>query len=848
MFPLLIALSLFLVCTSSATAQRVAGEVRVVFESHPRVGTPTTWRYATNDLPFNVLFFFGYDATRGPLPRRCLLDPLACWKRFIGPATWFGSFTSELSYGFRVPGDISPLPFFVVALDSSTLKFAPSPVETLVIDVPFRHVTIDAQNPADAACKTLGDIDGDGFTDALAASANHGQGVFWYEWKAGFKKHRLAAGDFAVDMQVADIDRDGDNDVVIPSLTTQRVMWYENPRPSGDPRRGLWKAHSIGMTALAHDVEVGDVDRDGDVDVVVREKQAANAATVLFLQQSPSSFKRIVVHTSRGEGTALGDIDGDGDLDLAHNGFWVEMPQDPAAGGFKIHTIDPSWPWDVGVTIADINADGKTDVLLAPAESANGRLMWYESASPKTGPWKGHLIDSGVSYAHTFKTGDIDNDGDLDVVIAEMHQSQKDRVAVYFNHGLGFTRQVVATTGSHNLRVADIGSDGDLDIFGANWNNNSPTKGRIEYWENLLDGYKRPKLPVDRWARRVIDARKPWQTVFVDAVDLNGDRKPDVVTGGHWYQNPGKASGNWVRRSFGGSLFNMAAVSDFDGDGDMDVLGTDGKVLGSAFSWARNDGSGGFTLFGNLPRGHGDFLQGVAVSQFARGGGSPCQIALSWHVTTKGVQMLDVPKDPASGTWRWHSINGVSQDEALSVGDIDRDGDSDLLLGTKWLRNNGSSWTAHTLNQTAGSPDRNRLADINGDGRLDAVVGFEAISSTERVAWYEQPTSPTGAWAEHVIARIVGPMSLDVADLDNDGDLDVVAGEHNLRDPQKARVLLFENVDRRGGLWRTHVVGTGDEHHDGTRLVDIDMDGDVDIVSIGWKNGRVLVYENLAIR
>jgi hypothetical protein len=168
------------------------------------------------------------------------------------------------------------------------------------------------------------------------------------------------------------------------------------------------------------------------------------------------------------------------------------------------------------------------------------------------------------------------------------------------------------------------------------------------------------------------------------------------------------------------------------------------------------------------------------------------------------------------------------------------------LLGTKWLRSDGTSWISHTLNSTEGDPDRNRLADINGDGRLDAVVGFEAISTLGKLAWYEQGSSATSSWSEHVITNVIGPMSLDVIDMDDDDDLDVVVGEHNLEEPSSAKLYVFENTDGVGGSWTGHVVYTGDEHHNGAQVVDIDGDGDLDVISIGWGHDQLLLYENKA--
>jgi hypothetical protein len=83
--------------------------------------------------------------------------------------------------------------------------------------------------------------------------------------------------------------------------------------------------------------------------------------------------------------------------------------------------------------------------------------------------------------------------------------------------------------------------------------------------------------------------------------------------------------------------------------------------------------------------------------------------------------------------------------------------------------------------------------------------------------------------------------------MDADGDLDVIAGEHDLSNPTNAGLWVFENADGVGGTWTPHEVYIGDEHHDGAQVVDIDADGDLDILSIGWGHDRVLLYENLAL-
>ena len=252
----------------------------------------------------------------------------------------------------------------------------------------FKHVVIDATNPSDPHCKTLGDIDGDGQLDALAASSTGG-GMYWYEYPAWTKHTIRASGSWTTDMQAGDVDNDGDLDVVIPNGSG--LQWYENPRPGEDPRTATWTVHLVGSDgADNHDVELGDVDGDGALDIVTRKKQGG--ATYLWKQLSPTSWTQITVSNTDGEGTALADMDEDDDLDVVHNGFWVEQVD---LTTWVEHTIASNWSPDVGVVVVDINDDGDLDVVLAPSESS-GRFSWYETADPINGPWTEHVIDPTV--------------------------------------------------------------------------------------------------------------------------------------------------------------------------------------------------------------------------------------------------------------------------------------------------------------------------------------------------------------------------------------------------------------------------------------------------------------------
>lgn len=455
-------------------------------------------------------------------------------------------------------------------------------------------------------------------------------------------------------------------------------------------------------------------------------------------------------------------------------------------------------------------------------------------------------------------------DGRVDIVTAEMNQGEGDNpVSVYLNTPSGWQQQIVSYGGGHSLRLVDIDKDLDLDLVGTNWQ----IKGYQGHYPVMLWRNQSAPGSHNHWARHVIDDDRPGQATFIHGADLDGDGFRDLVTGGYWYRNPGTAGGDWDRHSIGELATDAALLADFDGDGDTDILATgwrgynekpslpekirrhlDADALpfgnyGSRLVWAENDGAGGFTVHSNIQQAHGDYLQGVAVMPGADG--LSRQILLSWHQEGVGLQRVTVPARVGEDLWRWSLVSLVSQAEALSVTDLDGDGRHEVVLGTIFLQSGSDGqWHPVVVDGTRQKPDRNRVADINGDGRKDILVGFEAVSHSGDLAWYEQPPSPEQTWARHLITTVTGPMSLDVADLDGDGDPDVVVGEHNLEHPEQARLIWFENIGE-GKHWLGHLVSTGDEHHDGAQVMDIDNDGDLDLVSIGWGHGKVLVYERM---
>mgnify|MGYP001823171547 CR=1 FL=1 len=706
---------------------------------------------------------------------------------------------------------------------------------------PFTYEEVDR---AAAGRVAIGDIDGDGRNDIALHTWT--EGIAWYrypDWERREIVSDIAKG--GDEIQLADIDRDGDLDLVGVWETNSDIYWYENPGSSAGAPAASWKITLVGKGGKElKDLSVIDLDGDGRLDTVSRHHDAIK----IHFQESPDDWVQRTIDITEREGMAVGDLDSDGDADIVLNGYWLEHPADPRGDPWVRHDIDSLWfemqggGWrDNGarVVIADLDADGREDVVLSASERRNEDwpIAWYRQTPAQDGTisWEQSVVGY-LPNAHTLQVADFDLDGDLDVLACRLRDSDFLPAYIFYNENGEWRRVQILEGGCYSGKVGDIDDDGDMDFISSRTWADPPVY-------ILRNTRRSPDQTGDLKMKRVQLDVLPERAMFVEPGDIDGDGALDLVAGEAWWRNPGTPEGEWKPTRFGAPLNSAIAVRDFDQDGDLDVLGTQGRgaEANHRFAWAQNDGQGGFEVFTNVDSpGAGDFLQGRAIADF----GSGTEVILSWHAGGGGLHALRVPADPANGVWTARKLSPTTQDEDLSAGDIDRDGDTDLLLGTIWLRNEAPGWTAFKIGEVSeGLPDRNSLADIDLDGDLDAVVSLE---NGREVYWFEAPPDPTAPWAQHSVAVVDGQgFSMDVADMDGDGDTDILVGEHRGREDN--RVLLLENRDK-GRAWTVLEIDRGSkdiiDHHNGTQAVDIDGDGDPDVVSIGWYNPKLWLYEN----
>ena len=328
---------------------------------------------------------------------------------------------------------------------------------------------------------------------------------------------------FGGDIDVGDMNNDGFLDIIVPESDNAngpgRVSWFENP---GGNLGGTWIEHVIGTwtgspdDSVAHlaEVAVGDIDGDGWLDVVTRD--VSHGCFIFLRNHSGTGWQtRRFLATNPREGLMLWNPDGDGDLDILINGVWFETPADPLNGFYIQHTISAPWypannsdvsiaDYACKVDVGDFNGDGRVDVVItngekllndpSTASKPKGVRLYLSPPDPVNGTWTEVILDPGHYSWQSLQIGDIDRDGDLDIVsgISQVGvENAPAYIVAFLNDGSGtnFATQTIDTGKDnfnsdvyvYNATLADADGDGDLDLFAPdNWNS-----GPIRYYKNM---------------------------------------------------------------------------------------------------------------------------------------------------------------------------------------------------------------------------------------------------------------------------------------------------------------------------------------------------------------------------
>ena len=645
------------------------------------------------------------------------------------------------------------------------------------------------------------DVDGDGDLDVvLARQLIQGQyRAGWLENQGGtFAPIAALSGSVisSFSIEVADFDGDGDMDIA-GSFTSGPRPWYRNTGGS------FTLVLLPGNGGVLREPLAVDLDGDGDNDLVYAPPSGAAELLIYENVGGPAQFQIAFEGMPSANNLIAIDADLDGDLDLV--GVWAnvlsaELPaliNDGAFGFDQVVKLTPNAaPPTFELHTGDLNGDGITDLVLGSLSNRVSYLLGDTAGTPTAFEPVPVTALGSLRRIQGALPADVDGDGDTDLIVA------RHRRVPFLSRNLGASlllAPAAADVGPDtNFTVEDaldVDGDGVVDIVGVRPNEN------IVWGRGRGDGsFEDPALI----------AMKPWLYADYALADFEGDGDLDLTL-------PGIAGDAWVvMEQTAPGVFAAAralpdpgpdrrteavAVGDVTGDGLLDLVqGAADKrsVLGNST----------LTVFRGL--GGGTF-DPVPVDV----------IRLSFLANTQRIKLADLDRDgDLDPIWSQLTFSGVYYAENLGggqlgeevrlftnnnspdflVGDVDLDGFPDVFAsagGRQWFAHNRGGMLfdeAVSLGLPAGQVPVWRIADLDQDGDLDLVSSY--VNNDEVAYFPGTAIQPIGA--DVCGPGIVGSSGLP-AELIALGSADPATLDLRLRAsrmPALATAILLASLDR----------------------------------------------------
>gem|GEM_PF-3460887 len=338
----------------------------------------------------------------------------------------------------------------------------------------------------------LGDVDGDGdldlvtplrTQDRLRVNLNTGNGTY------GPNLDVLTANNPSA-VALGDVDGDGDLDALVTvggsSIDGSLMIFYNNGTG------GFSTSTTVLVNENLQELALGDVDGDGDLDVVTANSSNTPSMSLLLNNGSgifTLSANGVAVGNALND-IALGDVDNDGDLDMvavsySQGQLFVRLNDGSGifsgTGGINC----PSNPFNL--TLGDIDGDGDLDVAVGKMFENQGVSLFRNNGSgsftiSSTSAYMPTLVEYGTAVTVSYLPidvafADVDGDGDLDLAVLTRIRTRvvfngsefegRGEIRVFTNDGSGTFSPHGATSvgvGPGNLTAGDVDGDGDLDF------------------------------------------------------------------------------------------------------------------------------------------------------------------------------------------------------------------------------------------------------------------------------------------------------------------------------------------------------------------------------------------------
>ena len=381
---------------------------------------------------------------------------------------------SFVSFLAKVGVRVSPAPGWLLAVSAVAIVFFSVSAGQAGTAVFGDRISID-EDFYYAYGIAAADLDGDGDLDVAGASYG-GSEIAWWENTNGdgstWVRNPIDV-DYAsaTSVHLADLDGDGDTDVIGTASADNEVTWWENAKGDGS----VWTEHVVASTfASASLVAAADIDGDGHLDLLGAAREGGEIAWWRNVSGLGTTWTRQVVSSSfTGAETAeAADLDGDGDLDViaaseAGAVSWWENRNGQGTEWTK-RTVASGAGGAQRVFAADIDGDEDLDAFGAAVNA--GRFLWWENDAGTALGWTAHEVASGYGRAYAVAAADLNGDGHMDLIgttnsgdiICWQNADGKGGIWTAISVGSSAGR-----TDVRHVNTGDMDGDGDPDVLAA---------------------------------------------------------------------------------------------------------------------------------------------------------------------------------------------------------------------------------------------------------------------------------------------------------------------------------------------------------------------------------------------